>query len=185
VAIETEHTVTELLHAQHQMIRDLFEQVAGSIGNERRDAFDDLRSILAVHETGEEQVVHPVVRRLGGRAEEAVVARLEEEDQAKRMLAELEKVGPDGDGFAEMFEPFQDAVLQHAQAEEDTVFNFLDEAVDEDKLRNMATALLVAERMAPTHPHPHAPEGALGNMLTGPFIAMADRVRDALQSYRD
>jgi hypothetical protein len=44
----------------------------------------------------------------------------------------------------------------------------------------MTGAIKVAERMAPTHPHPHGPDGPIGNLLVGPFVGMVDRVRDAI-----
>ena len=48
----------------------------------------------------------------------------------------------------------------------------------------MRTALEKAEKMAPTHPHTHGPESAIGNMIVGPFVAVADRVRDAIRNAR-
>jgi hypothetical protein len=40
---------------------------------------------------------------------------------------------------------------------------------------------LLAEKFAPTHAHRMAPESAVGNLLVGPFVAMVDRVRDAIR----
>ncbi|MBV8981501.1 MAG: hypothetical protein JO086_11425 [Acidimicrobiia bacterium] len=45
----------------------------------------------------------------------------------------------------------------------------------------MGKQLQMAEKMAPTHPHPHGPEGALGNLVIRPFVVMVDKVRDALK----
>ncbi len=38
-----------------------------------------------------------------------------------------------------------------------------------------------AEKMAPTHPHAHGPTSAVGNLVVGPFVAVADTVGDALR----
>jgi hypothetical protein len=35
--------------------------------------------------------------------------------------------------------------------------------------------------MAPTHPHPNAPDTPPGNMVLGPVAALADRFRDAMR----
>ena len=56
------------------------------------------------------------------------------------------------------------------------------QSLDADTLQSMRTAFETAERMAPTHPHPPGPESALGNMLVGRFVAVVDKVRDALRS---
>lgn len=55
--------VVSLLMRQHGDIRNLFDEVERSKGEERRDAFRRLVRLLAVHETAEEEVVHPFVRR--------------------------------------------------------------------------------------------------------------------------
>ena len=55
-------------------------------------------------------------------------------------------------------------------------------SLDADTLQSMRSAFETAERMAPTHPHPHGPESAIANVLVGPFVAVVDQVRDALRS---
>jgi hemerythrin superfamily protein len=181
MAEATKRTVTQVLHEQHETIKDLFDAVDTTTGAERTEAFDCLRAMLAVHETAEEELVHPAVQAMGGGAADAVRDRLAEEDQAKRMLADLEKLGPGGAGFDDLFATFQAAVLEHAESEEAEVFPFLDQGFDTDTRRNMADELEVLERMAPSHPHPHGPESAIGNLVVGPFVAIVDKVRDALK----
>jgi len=38
-----------------------------------------------------------------------------------------------------------------------------------------------AKAMAPTHPHPNAPNTPPGNIVAGPLAAIADKVRDFLR----
>jgi len=77
----------DLLLTQHARIEDLFTLVAGSTGDQKRDAFEDLVRLLAVHETAEEEVVHPLSRRFADAGDALVDDRLDEERQAKEMLA--------------------------------------------------------------------------------------------------
>ena len=108
-------------------------------------------------------------------------ARLAEEAQAKRDLADLEKLGPDGDGFGVKLLAFRRAVEGHAAAEEESeLFPVLEARLDPDELARMADEVEVAEAMAPTHAHPHGPTSGIGNQLIGPFVAMVDKVRDKL-----
>ncbi|MBV8084881.1 MAG: hemerythrin domain-containing protein [Chloroflexi bacterium] len=174
-------TVTEVLRRQHDQVKALFGEMDGADGETRTQVFDCLRALLAVHETAEEEVVYPAARSASGDAESTVDARLKEESEAKTVLSELEKLGPDGEGFAAKFSTFRAAVLDHAEHEEHEVFPLLERNLDADTLKSMANTLLKAEKMAPTHPHPHGPEGAMGNLVLGPFVAMADKVRDALK----
>jgi hypothetical protein len=75
-------------------------------------------------------------------------------------------------------------VLQHASAEEAQVVPVLDDNIAGAKLIEMAELLETAETMAHTHPHPHGPESAMGNLLVGPFVAMVDRVRDKVAEHQ-
>ena len=87
--------VVDLLIAQHSLICDLFEEVKTTRGEAQEEAFHRLRRMLAVHETAEEEVVHPVARReLAGGNDGLVDGRLAEENEAKKMLGELEGLRP-------------------------------------------------------------------------------------------
>lgn len=178
----TSGDVIELLHAQHEEAKQLFAQLQGAAGGDARsEPFDCLMRLLAVHETAEEEVVYPALRSTGPDGERIADERTAEEDEAKKVLSDLESIGVTGEHFDEKLEAFRLLVLTHAESEEREVFPRLQASLDSDKLRSMRTAVEAAERMAPTHPHPHAPESAVGNLLTGPFVAMVDKVRDAIR----
>src|SRR4051812_34712701 len=174
-------TVTDLLRQQHERVKAMFSEVDAANGATRVQVFDCLRAFLAAHETAEEEVVHPAVKATGDDGKRVVEQRLAEENEAKKTLSELEKIGPDGAGFDELWNRFKVAVLAHANAEEQQVFPILEREKDQQNLQRMTDALVTAEKLAPTHPHPHAPESGIGNMLTGPFVAIADRVRDVIR----
>jgi hemerythrin superfamily protein len=175
---QTTDAVTFLV-SQHAEIRRLFTAMDGA--DRSQDTFQALVRLLAVHETAEEEVVHPAARRLIPDGASIVDARLEEEDQAKKALTELEKLELDHVDFAAQYAKVRDMVLAHAEHEEQELFPKLRAVEDDDELRRMTTALQTAEAMAPTHPHAMAPESRTANLLVGPFVAMADRVRDALR----
>jgi len=54
-----EQDVVDLLLSQHNEVKALFARVKSSTGEAKRDAFQELVRLLAVHESAEEQVVHP------------------------------------------------------------------------------------------------------------------------------
>jgi hemerythrin superfamily protein len=180
----TQSTATELLRQQHEQVKKMFGEFDQATGEQRQEIFDCVRATLAMHETAEEMIVYPEVRRIGDSGERIVKARLAEESDAKKMLADLEKKGVDAAGFEKDFASFRTAVLQHAEAEETEVFPLLDANIDAHKLREMADSILVAESVAPTHAHPHGPDSALGNLLVGPFVALVDKVRDRIAEHQ-
>lgn len=170
---------------QHDQIRSLFDDVERASGDAREDAFRSLVRLLAVHETAEEEVVYPALRTTDDDAGRVATKHLREEDQAKKDLVDLERMGTSSPDFEVAFKSFRSAVEAHAEGEESDVFPLLLKGFDEARLRQMANALRVAEQVAPTHPHKLAPESAIGNLVVGPFVAVADRVRDALRDLRD
>ncbi|XVQ11608.1 hemerythrin domain-containing protein [Spirillospora sp. CA-255316] len=175
--------VIGLLREQHSRIRDLFDLVLSSTGKARKDAFQDLVKLLAVHETAEEEIVHPVARRRLRGGDGIVADRLAEERAAKELLAELDGMDTDDPAFPEKLDRLRIDVLTHARAEERYEFERLGDEFDEPQRRAMAAAVKVAEATAPTRPHPGT-ESATKNILTGPAVAIADRVRDAIRNAR-
>jgi hemerythrin superfamily protein len=166
---------------QHEQVRTLLQTIASASGEAQRQPFETLVRLLAVHETAEEMVIYPTLREAGEEGDRVADARLKEEDEAKKVLSELEKLDPATAEFEAMFTAFRSSVESHAESEEREVFPLLERITDKERLRRMAAALEFAESVAPTHPHKLAPESAVGNMLVGPFVAVVDRLRDALR----
>lgn len=171
--------VVELLVEQHRLIRALFDEVQNATDADRKQAFHRLVRLLAVHETAEEEVVHPVVRDAAGGAA-VVEARVAEERRAKELLSTLDSIGPDAEGFDTLLVQLRDDVLAHAEHEERAEFPLLRANCDADRLRSMALAVRAAEAIAPTRPHPGV-ESQLANLMLGPPTAIIDRARDLIR----
>jgi hemerythrin superfamily protein len=170
--------VVSFLKQQHEEIKQLFRRVHDASGKPREEAFISLRRLLAVHETAEEGIVHPAARRALPNGSVVVDARLQEENEAKKVLAKLESMNVDSTEFINQFTLLERSVLAHAKAEETEEFSQLGNALDQSQLERMRKAAEFAEKMAPTRPHPGI-ESATANMLAGPFASMLDRARDA------
>ncbi|MFI0354909.1 hemerythrin domain-containing protein [Actinomadura sp. 9N407] len=172
--------VIELLRFQHEQIRDLFDLVGKSSGRAREEAFHRLVRLLAVHETAEEEIVHPVARRALPGGEEIVADRLAEERAAKEALTELYGMDTGEPEFLARLDRLRDDVLAHARAEEREEFSRLRDAFSDAQRRALAGAVKAAEASAPTRPHPGA-QGAGANLLAGPPLAVMDRARDLIR----
>ena len=146
-----------------------------------RQAFIELRQLLAVHETAEEMVVHPRVRHEAAEGDEIVDARLKEEHNAKQVLSELENMDFGSQKFIDELTKFRDAVIDHAEREENEEFTKLERNLNADDRERMAKAVLAAEAISPTRPHAGV-ESAKMNFAVGPFASMLDRARDAIRS---
>ena len=170
--------VVSFLEEQHEEIKRSFERVKAASGNAREEAFIALRRLLAVHETAEEEIVHPAARSALPNGSAVVEARLSEENEAKKVLAELETLDVDSAEFGTLLGRLERSVIVHAAAEEREEFAQLANILDQRQLERMRRAAEFAEKVAPTRPHPGV-ESATANMLAGPFASMLDRARDA------
>lgn len=178
--MSTSIDVVDLLVEQHERIRGLFERVADATpGPERQRSFTELRQLLAVHETAEEMVVHPAMRRFG--ANDVVDARLSEEHDAKEVLSELDGMDPADPTFDERFATLRTMVLEHAEAEERDEFPLLREHAGSTERALMRRAVQAAEMTAPTRPHPGV-ESLTANLVAGPAASVVDRARDAVRA---
>jgi hemerythrin superfamily protein len=179
--VQSPDEVVAFLKAQHNLIEDMFDEVLlASDPQAREKPFVELRQLLAVHETAEEMVVHPRVRREADAGDAIADARLAEEHEAKELLSQIEKLHTTSQQFIDELTKLRDAVLDHAEHEENEEFPVLQREVGADDLKRMATAVRAAEAIAPTRPHAGV-ESAKLNFVVGPFASMLDRARDLIQ----
>lgn len=172
--------VVGILLRQHARIRELFAHVRQAEGEHRQQTFDELRALLAAHETAEEMVLRPVSREKAGAG--IADARNEEENEANHLLARLEELNVDSVEFEQDFATFEQAVLQHAEHEEHLEFPFVTDGVSEEQRTTMGRALLAAEKIAPTHPHPSTAGSTAAQWTVGPFASLLDRAKDAVSA---
>jgi hemerythrin superfamily protein len=177
---ETGDDVIEVLLDQHQRIRLGMSAVLMAKGPERREQFDEVRALLAVHEAAEEMVLRPVSRAVAG--DDIADARNDEEHAAAEALATLEDMDVDDPGFDPAFARFQEDVLRHARNEESLEFPRIRESKDLSERVELGRMLKQVEKTAPTHPHPSTAGSTLANWTVGPFASMVDHVKDAIGS---
>lgn len=179
--IESPDEVVAFLKAQHNLIEDMFDEVLFASDPEAREKpFAALRQLLAAHETAEEVLVHPRVRREAEHGDSIVDARLKEEHDAKELLSQIEKLDITSQHFIDELTNLREAVLDHAEYEEIDEFPYLEGELDVAELKRLATAVRAAEAIAPTHPHPGV-ESAKLNFMVGPLASMLDRARDLVE----
>jgi hypothetical protein len=159
------HDLVELLTEQHARIAHLFGRVQASTGDGRHAAFGDLARLIAVHEVVEEEVVHPLVKRLDP-GDPLIGQLLDEERQISDALAYAVRAEASS-GRAEMTTALREMVRSHARHEEQQEFPRVRDAVPSEELRQMTRAVWIAQEAAPA--------------FEGSVPQTADRVRDALR----
>ncbi|NHC21803.1 hemerythrin domain-containing protein [Nocardioides sp. IC4_145] len=174
-----EGDVVAVLLDQHDRIREMFRTVADADGEHRQQHFDRLRAFLAVHETAEEMILRPVTARTDAGVADA---RNREEAESNVVLAELEHLDVASAEFGDRLRAFQEMVVDHAEAEEREELPRILETCDQPMRRVMGKALLAAEAVAPTHPHPSTAGSPAAQWIAGPVASLVDRTRDAIRA---
>ena len=173
-----EGDVIRILLEQHARIRELFADVKSAEGEHKSQAFDELRALLAVHETAEEMVVRPVSKSAAG--ESVADARNHEEAEANEVLKKLEKLDVSDPEFDRTLASFEKSVDEHAENEESEEFPAILADCDEAKRAAMGKQVRAAESVAPTHPHPSTAGSPTAQWAVGPFASLVDRTKDLI-----
>ena len=165
-------------HAEVERLFTRFEKAHS--GPERRRLAERVVRELSIHSAIEEQLVYPRLRGRMDGAEGEVLLALEEHHFAKVTAAEIEALPEDSARLEPKVRVLADHVRRHVQEEERQLLPALKRLVSAGELAELGDALLSAKRLAPTRPHPAAPDEPPANVLTTPAAAVYDRSREAL-----
>jgi hypothetical protein len=169
--------VLEVLSEHHARMNRLCRRAAGLIGDEARMAFADLAQLIAVHEIAEQQMVHPIVRRL--RPDDHLVDRLlDEEGQISDTLSDAVRAAANGH-IDDTIGGLRDVVTAHSRREEHDEFPQFRRSVPVPERREMGRTIRAAEAVAAAEAGPRDPAPAGARALA----QTADCVRDALAGF--
>jgi hemerythrin superfamily protein len=173
----------ELLTSDHREVEQLFKQyeAATNDGGVAHYAAEQIIRELSIHAAVEEMILYPMMREVDPNSEGLVDHSLEEHQEVKDILAKVDGKPAMDPEIRQMFMKLKSSVEEHVSEEEGKLFPGLRAHVKQDKLMELGEKMAKAKAMAPTHPHPNAPNTPPGNLMAGPLAAMADKVRDFLR----
>ena len=173
--------VLDLLMQEHREVEALLDQISQPEQNpDSRDTADRVIAMLVKHSVAEEMYVYPVMEQYLPNGKQDVEHDKQEHQELEELLKALEGLAPEEDGFAQCVSKIQEVLNDHVHDEEDEQFPKLREAVPADTLVDLRGKVEMAEKVAPTRPHPEAPHSELFHKVVGPGVGMVDRLRDAL-----
>jgi hemerythrin superfamily protein len=171
--------VTTIIENDHREVEALFAQYASSASIEAKDeTLDQIRKALAPHAAAEEILVYPAVRGAASNGQEEANHAIDEHQEIKRLLAEVDKMSSDDAGRDAKVLELQQAVEHHVEEEEGSLLPLLRANTDADRLEKMGELFQTMKPLLPTRPHPLVPGTASGQLLAGPLASVADRIRD-------
>ena len=175
------NVIVELM-ADHREVEELFDQIqALPPGDEKRRVIADRFTIeLVRHSVAEEMYLYPAVREHvpGG----AALADKELKDHAavEQLLKDLEDVEVGGADFDVLVDRLITEVGAHVADEENNLFPALADVCSPQQLSELGDKIRRAKAVAPTRPHPGAPDTPPGNKLLAPGTGLVDRARDLI-----
>ncbi len=177
-----EQELDRLIEQDHRAVERLFAAFSGT-GVDRQGIIERVIEELSRHASAEEQVVYPEMADKIGSGRQKADEALHEHGEMKRILAALDK-NPGNSEVDRLMAELQREVRHHVREEEGDLLPSLRRSVGDHRMRELGAKVQTAKKMAPTHPHPHAPDTPPGNLVAGPIAAAADRVRDAVDPKR-
>ena len=181
-----------LLVRDHKEVEQLFRQFEKLTDRAQKSKQKIVAKIireLAVHAAIEEMLFYPAVRTAALKANsrslkeaaDTVLESLEEHHVVKWTLSELEKMKPEEERFDAKVQVLMESVRHHVEEEQEELFPKVRKLFDAEVLEQLGERMQKAKKLAPTRPHPRAPDQPPGNMVAGTVAAVMDRAKDMVR----
>jgi hemerythrin superfamily protein len=173
--------VVDELTTDHREATALLDELLGAGNPEmRRDMADTVITELVRHSVAEEMYVYPAMRKHLPDGEQAVAHDIEEHKDLEHTMKELEGCDADDPRFMQLVSELREKLHHHATDEENEQFPQLRARLPQHELVKMREQVETAKKIAPTRPHPNAPNSELFHKMVGPGVGLMDRVRNKL-----
>jgi hemerythrin superfamily protein len=178
---DDQRDVIEVLTHDHREVEEMFDELTDTTDpGERRRIVDDITIELIRHAVAEEMYLYPAVRRHVPGGDAIADHEISEHAEIERALKDLEKADATDADFTTLTTRLITDVNEHVQEEESTLFPRLVEHTTKEDLLKLGEQVQTAKKVAPTRPHPSAPDRPPLNKLLAPGAGLVDRVRDHL-----
>ncbi len=173
--------VVDELSTDHREFLTLLDRIATSTDQaERRDLTDTVIAEVVRHAVAEEMYVYPAMRDHLPDGEKEVEHDIEEHKRLEEIMKQLEAVDTTEPRFDELVQDMTEMLRHHVSDEEGEQFPKLRRSVPREDLVRLREKVDTAKKVAPTRPHPSAPNAELFHKLAGPGVGLVDRLRDRL-----
>jgi len=187
--------VFTVLAKDHQEVKDMLAELEK--GPTRATGADEEQQALrkkmteqliieeSKHEALEEMYFWPAVREHLAAGNTLADTATEQEQAAKQVLTELDKLQAGDAEFERLLATFITDARVHIAFEETQVWPGLRTALSAEQAAELGTQIAEGKKTAPTRPHPHTPPSPGVLKAAGPAVAAADKARDAVTGRGD
>ena len=182
-----------LLTRDHQEVDRLFKQfekLTDRAQKSKQKLVMKMIRELAIHAAIEEMLFYPAVRtaalkastRAGEKAADGILEALEEHHSDQWTLSAREKMAPEDERYDAKVTVLIESVRHHVEEEQEELFPKARKLLGAELLEELGTRMEKAKKIAPTRPHPRAPDSPPGNLVAGTMAAVMDRGKDMVRS---
>lgn len=179
---QTQSDAVTVLSDDHRAVELAFRELESREGSpkHRRELAEHVIAELVRHSVAEEQYLYPAVRTALPDGDEIADREIADHAEAERTMKELDGVDATDEKFDHLVDELIRAVREHIEDEETSLFPRLRMVCEEPELVELGEKIVWAKQVAPTRPHPSAPDTPPMNKFLAPGVALVDRLRDAL-----
>src|SRR2546430_16299599 len=181
-----------LLQHDHREVEQLFRQFEKLTERAHRSKQKIVMKVireLGTRAAIEEMLFYPAVRTAALKADvralkeaaDTVLESLEEHHVVKWTLSELEKMDSEDERYDAKFKVLMESVRHHVEEEQEELFPKARRLLGEDMLDELGERIEKAKKLAPTRPHPRAPDEPPGKLVAGTGAAVMAGAKDMMR----
>ncbi|KAL1714126.1 hypothetical protein EV715DRAFT_210176 [Schizophyllum commune] len=178
--------ISEAIKEDHRDIfayHEAYKKSAGDFDAQQRWSRQLIWEV-ARHSIGEELVVYPLFEKyMGTRGTQLADENRKEHNEVKEKLYEIEKLDPGSTEFDALLESTMSALHKHIETEERDEMPKLEALLMEEDSKSAAGSFARTKMIAPTRPHPSAPDKPPFETIVGLMSAPIDKVMDMFAKF--
>lgn len=172
--------VIQELKTDHREVEEMFDRIQAlpPRDEKRKEVANEFTIELVRHSVAEEMYLYPAVREHLPGGDTVADREIKDHATVEKLLKDLEKASVDDVHFDTLVGQVISEVSAHVADEEDNLFPALADVCSAAQLNDLGDKIRTAKKVAPTRPHPSAPDTPPGNKLLAPGAGLVDRARD-------
>jgi hemerythrin superfamily protein len=174
----------DVLVTDHREVESMFAELETGTGDpeHRKRISDVVIAELVSHSVAEEMYLYPAARKALPDGERLSEHEIREHAEAEVLMNRIDGMDATDPDFEPTVAELIRAIRHHIREEEADLFPRMRQACSPDDLQQLGRRVEAVKKVAPTRPHPAAPDHPPLNKLLAPGAGLVDRIRDALSN---
>eukprot|EP00743_Colponemidia_sp_Colp-15_P005138 GILK01005529.1.p1 GENE.GILK01005529.1~~GILK01005529.1.p1 ORF type:complete len:194 (+),score=37.56 GILK01005529.1:154-735(+) len=174
----------ELLKRGHRSIQQLYAHINSThVANEKQKFFNQFRKELSQHSVAEEVVMYPWIKNAVTAGDKIIHHSLDEHQSVKELLDKADGLEAGTKEFNDTLKNLMNNLSEHIKEEENVVFPRVEKTLNESNRNSLYDSLDAVLKLAPTRPHPDAPNKPPLNVIAGVGARALDSMADMTREF--